>query len=142
MDFLEAKIEKIKSEFSNCSSSEMKYHKIIALGRNLGKLSEDKKNGKTAVQGCQSSVFLFSYMKEEKIYFEVEADALISAGLAYLLSFVYNGETPETILKSKPSYLEELGIPGSLTMNRANGLYSIYLKMQQDALSFLKTLKP
>ena len=69
--------------------------------------------------------------------FEAEADALISAGLAALLTQVYSGETPETILKCPPTYLDEIGISASLTPNRANGLYSIHLRMKQEALKLL-----
>ena len=73
----------------------------------------------------------------DKIIFEAESDALISAGLAALLTQVYSGETPEVILKCPPSYIEELGINSSLTPNRASGLYSMHLQMKQEALKLL-----
>lgn len=82
-------------------------------------------------------MYLRSVKKGDVIQFEAASDALISAGLAAILIMAFSGEAPETILKCPPSYLEELGISASLTPNRANGLYSIHLRMKQDALKHL-----
>jgi cysteine desulfuration protein SufE len=76
-------------------------------------------------------------MENGLVYFEAEADSLISSGLAALLIRVYSGEAPETILKCPADYLLELGINASLTMNRANGLASMHLHMKRAALTLL-----
>src|SRR5262249_17718512 len=89
------------------------------------------------VPGCQSIVYLRSWSEGGRILFEVESEALISAGLAAILLQVYKGETAERILKCHPYFLEELGIRSSLTPSRANGLYSIHLRMKQEALKWL-----
>jgi cysteine desulfuration protein SufE len=128
------KQEEIKKFFSSCTSQESKYAKIIELGRKGQKLAPEYITPKNLVKGCQSQVYLYTYWENGKIWFQAGADALISAGLAALLVNVYNGEDLETILKCAPSYLEELGIGSSLTPNRANGLYSIHLRMKQDAI--------
>ncbi|CCB86105.1 MULTISPECIES: SufE family protein [Parachlamydia] len=131
------KQNQIKEIFKVCLTEELKYQKIIELGRALPRLSENHKTLENLVKGCQSTMYLRSYMEEGKVYFEAESDALISSGLAAILIQAYSGETPEAILKCPPDYLEELGISASLTPNRANGLYSIHLRMKQDALKFL-----
>ena len=93
------------------------------------------------VPGCQSVMYLRSYMEGGAVFFEAESEALISSGLAALLVCVYSGELPEAILKCPPDYLEELGIRTSLTPNRTNGLYHIHLRMRQDALKFLVNVR-
>jgi cysteine desulfuration protein SufE len=127
----------VKKIFNDCSTEEEKYQKIIEFGRQLPRLSEIYKIPENIVKGCQSTVHLRSYWLDQGIIFEAESDALISAGLAAILLKVYSGESPETILKCPPTYLEELGISASLTPSRANGLYSIHLRMKQDALRLL-----
>ena len=126
-----------KNQFSSCLNEEEKYEKIINLGRNLAPLQLADKTAANIVKGCQSTMYLKSWMEDEKIYFAAESDALISAGLASILIQVYSGENPEVILKCPPDYLDQLGISASLTPSRANGLYSIHLRMKQDALKFL-----
>lgn len=134
------KQKKLKELFSSCSNDEAKYTKIIELGKALPRLHADFKITENLVHGCQSTMYLRSYLDGQKVNFEAESDALISAGLAALLLSVYSGEKPEVILKCPPTYIEDLGLSSSLTPNRANGLYSIHLKMKQDALKLLVNL--
>ena len=131
------KQEEVKSWFKVFLNEEEKYQKIIELGRQLPGLTEQDKIPAHLVKGCQSTMYLVSQLKGDKVEFAAESDALISAGLAALLMHVYSGESPEAILTCPPTYLEELGISASLTPNRANGLYSIHLRMKQDALRLL-----
>ena len=127
----------IKNIFSEYNSDTQKYEKIIQLGRDLPKIDPTLKTEDRLVKGCQSQMYLYSYLKDGKIHFEAEADALISAGLAALLLYVYNDEPPETVLKCPPSFIDEIGLYSTLTPSRANGLYSLHLQMQQDTLKLL-----
>lgn len=129
----------IKKLFEGCLTEEDKYRKIIELGRLLPPLEPCYQIEANRVKGCQSQMYLHAELRDKKVYFKANADALISAGLAYLLLYVYSEETPEAILKCPPTYLEELAITASLTPNRANGLYSLHLKMKQEALKYLLT---
>lgn len=131
------KQNEIKKIFQSCPTEEAKYQKIIELGRLLPPLAEKEKKAENLVKGCQSIMYLHTYELEGRLMFEAQSDALISLGLAAILLKVYSGETPETILKCPPTYLEELGISASLTPSRANGLYSIHLRMKQEALKRL-----
>ena len=131
------KQQSIKEIFLALPTEEAKYEKIIEMGRQQKMLDAAYKNNENLVKGCQSQVYLYSQFSEGKVFFEAESDALISSGLAALLTQVYSGEAPETILKCPPTYLDELGVLGSISPNRANGLYSIHLKMKQDALKLL-----
>lgn len=129
--------EALKDIFSKCTTPEARYEKIIAMGKELPSLDAAYKVDENIVQGCQSVMYLRSHMKDGKVFFEVSSEALISAGLAALLVFVYSGEPPEAILKIPATYLQDLGIYASLTPGRSNGLSSLYLRMKQDALKFL-----
>lgn len=131
----------VKSLFAECLTEEDKYSKIIDLGRNLPHLDSCYKNSENIVKGCQSLMYMRSFYDGNVMTFTAESDALISSGLAALLIMVYSGEQPETILKCPPDYLTDLGISASLTPNRANGLYSMHLKMKQEALKALISQK-
>lgn len=131
------KQDRIKDLFNKCPDSDAKYRTIIEFGKKLPRLDPKHKNDANLIKGCQSTMHLHAQFHDEVVHFGAESDALISSGLAAILIEVYHGETPETILKCPPEYLETLGISASLTPSRANGLYSIHLKMKQEALKFL-----
>jgi len=133
------KVVEIKNLFSFFSKDEEKYSSLIAMGKKMPPFSESLKTPDRIVHGCQSTLYLQAECKEGKIFFSAASDALISAGLAALLIMAYSGETPETVLKNPPLFLQEIGILTSLSPNRSNGLHHIYLRMKQEALNFLIT---
>ncbi|MEZ5315642.1 MAG: SufE family protein [Chlamydiales bacterium] len=129
-------IRSIQDSFSLCTTYEETYKKIIEWGHRLSPFRSDWKTTESLVKGCQSIMYLHSEFKEGVIFFTAASDALISAGLAAILIEAYTNHSPEFVLTTPPDFLEELGIPASLTPGRANGLASLYLKMKQEALKF------
>lgn len=134
-ELFDTKQQQIKEIFASLTTPEAKYEKIIQLGRNLPDLDSSLKIEKNLVQGCQSQMYLITKLQENKISFTAFSDALISSGLAYLLTTAYNKQPPEIILKEPPLFLEELGLFSLLSPIRSNGLKSLYLKMKQDTLA-------
>ncbi len=128
-------LEKI---FANCKDKQEIYEKILELGQSLPPLDKGFQTSGNLVSGCQSIMHLRSFIKDGKVYFEASCDALISAGLVHMMILAYNGMTPQQILTSPPTFLKDYGILGSLSMNRSNGLAQIYMRMQKDAMYFLK----
>lgn len=134
--------EAVKKMFATCKTPEERYSKLIALGRALPSFDAAHKTPDNEVPGCQSVMYLYSRLEDGRVYFTATAEALISAGLAAILLQVYSGLPPEVILTCPPSYLEALELASSLSPNRAGGLYSIHLKMKQEALRLLIQQKP
>jgi cysteine desulfuration protein SufE len=133
MTFLE-KAEEIKKLFSKAAVPEEKYQLLIELGKSQQKLLEEEKSEENRVHGCQSLTYLKTEYRDGKLYFSIESDALISAGLGQLLTRVYNGESPETVLTVPPKYIDEIGIRSTLSPGRANGLASMWERLRKEAL--------
>lgn len=134
----EEKQRALIERFSGLKTPEERYHRIIELGEMLDPFPEEMKCSDKLVKGCQSRMYLLTEKTSEGILlFRADSDALISKGLAALLLLVYNEETPEVVIKAQPTFLDQLGIPNSLSPGRANGLYSLRLRMQQEALRLL-----
>lgn len=131
------KQKELENLFTSCSDAESRYQMIIEMGKKLPPFDPALKVQQNVVIGCQSTTYIATSYKEGKVYFALTSDALISAGLAALLLHIYDGESPETILKCPPTILEKIGIASALTPNRAQGLYSIHLRMKQEALKYL-----
>ena len=131
----------LKQLFFGCTSSDAVYKKIIELGKELLPYPAEHKSAEKIVSGCQSLMYLHSYLEGDVLCFRAHSDALISAGLAALLIQIYEGELPEVVLQCPPSCIEELGLAGLLSLSRAQGLSSFFLKMKRDALAFLQVRK-
>lgn len=137
-----ARQKAVLEQFSHLQDPQERYAHLIEMGRELAKNNlRELALPEFLVRGCQSEVFLTARSNEGKIFFDVYTEALISAGLVALLLEIYQGETAEVILKCPPQCLHDLGLQASLTPARSNGLASIYLKMQQEALRLLVAAK-
>jgi cysteine desulfuration protein SufE len=127
----------IYQDFLSCQSQEEIYQKLIALGKRKTFFDHSWKTEENRVWGCQSLIYLHGEKRQEKLFFYLFSEALISAGLAYLLIDFYQERSPEDILKTPPSFLNDLNIAESLTPGRANGLSSLYLHIKRIALNNL-----
>jgi cysteine desulfuration protein SufE len=131
------KIEKIKSEFGTLSDWEARYQLVIAKGRALVPMSDDLKTDDNKVKGCQSQVWLSAQLSPQGlVQFSGDSDALIVKGLLALVLQVYNQETPENILNTKPDFIREIGFEQNLSPSRANGLLAMIRQIQYYATAF------
>lgn len=139
MDFTscQSKQQSILELFKGCCDSQSIYDKIIDLGRSMNKLDPAEKTESHIVKGCQSTTYLTCRKENDVAFFQGESDALISNGLLALLLLAYNQEPPEVILKCPPTFIDALGLASNLSPNRANGLFSMHLRMKQEALKLL-----
>ena len=131
------KQQKLRALFLSLTSPEAKYEKIIAMGKELPSFPLAEKTTENLVPGCQSILHLSTALDSGKIYFNADSEAMISKGLAALLIHVYNGESPETLLKCPPAFLQDIGIGQWISPSRSNGLRSLFLKMQQLAVQLI-----
>lgn len=133
---IEDKIELVKKDFSS-DNWQNKYEKIIAYGKAWPGLAEIYKTDDLKVKGCQSQVWIKAELDgNKKIIFTGDSDALIVKGLVAIVSKVYSGETPETILKTEPIFLKDIGFDSGLSPSRANGLYAMIKQIKYYATAF------
>lgn len=102
-----------------------KYEYIIDLGKGLEGYPEEKKTDEHLIKGCQSRVWLDAEVREGRIWFSADSDAIITRGIISLLIGIYSGATPQEILASDFSVVEKIGLRENLSPTRANGLVSM-----------------
>lgn len=131
------KIDRVKADFLKDSDWEKKYEKIIAYGKSWPGLDEAFKIEDLKVKGCQSQVWIKAEPGPDKtVIFKGDSDAIIVKGLVAIVLSVYSGETPETILKTEPLFLKEIGFESGLSPSRTNGLYAMIKQIKYYATAF------
>ena len=131
------KVEKIKKNFPLDKNWEHKYEKIIEYGKSWKGLDEKLKTEDLKIKGCQSQVWIKANLTPEgKVHFDGDSDALIVRGLLAIVLSVYSDETPESILKTEPTFLKEIGFESGLSPSRTNGLYSMIKQIKYYATAF------
>ncbi|UKN00750.1 SufE family protein [Paracrocinitomix mangrovi] len=139
MSILEKEQELIE-DFSIYEDWMEKYEYIIELGKDLPLIDNELKTDDRLIKGCQSKVWMNSTLKDGKVIFTADADAVIAKGIISLLVHVLSNEKPEDIVDAKLDFIKEIGLQEHLSPTRSNGLVSMVKQMKMDALA-LKMVK-
>lgn len=110
------------------------YESLISLGKTMPSYPHDLRCEENLVQGCQSIMYLYGELKDGKMFFFCDSEALISKGLAAFCIYLVNGKTPEEILKYPFEEIKQINLPLILSPSRSNGLKGLLLKIKNQAL--------
>ncbi|ATV53070.1 SufE family protein [Prevotella intermedia] len=128
--------DEIIEEFTEFTEWMDKYQMLIDLGNDLDGLDAEYKNEQNLIDGCQSRVWLQCDIKDGKLVFTADSDALITKGIIALLIRVVSGHTPKEILDTDLYFIERIGLHQHLSPTRSNGLLSMVKKIKAYALAF------
>lgn len=112
-----------------------KYEYIIQLGKEVPLIDEQYKTDEYIIKGCQSKVWLYPEMKDGKVYFTADSDAIITKGLVSLMVKVLSGHTAKEIVEAELYFVDQIGLKEHLSPTRANGLLSMIKQMKLYALA-------
>jgi len=127
--------KEIIEEFSLFDDWMGKYEHIIEQGKSLPLIAEKYKTDDRLIKGCQSKVWLHSEVKNGRIVYTADSDAIITKGLVALVIRVLSGHTPDEIVNAKMEFISEIGLKEHLSPTRANGLVNMIKQMKLDALA-------
>jgi cysteine desulfuration protein SufE len=129
--------QEIIDEFSLFGEDwEMKYEHLIDIGKSLPLIDAQYKTDDRLIKGCQSKVWLHSELKDGRLYFRGDSDAIITKGMVGLMVRVLSGHTPAEIMSAKLAFIDQIGLKDHLSPTRANGLLSMIKQMKLDALAY------
>ena len=135
-----SEIEKeIVEEFELFDEWSEKYQYIIELGQKLPPFDDKYKTEENKIKGCQSSVWLNSYEKDGRIFFEADSDSTFVKGEIALLIRALSGQKPEDIVKTELGFIDKIGLRQHIAVTRANGLASMIKQMKLYAVAFQKS---
>jgi cysteine desulfuration protein SufE len=126
----------IIDEFSMFEDWMGKYEHIIEMGKSLPMIEEKYKTEDRLIKGCQSKVWMHSELKDKKVIFKADSDAIITKGLVAMVIRVLSGHSPDEILEAKMDFVEKIGLKEHLSPTRANGLVNMIKQMKLDALAY------
>lgn len=128
--------EEIVDEFSMFDDWMQRYEYMIALGKSLPLIEEQYKTDGNLIKGCQSKVWVHAEMKDGKVVFTADSDAIITKGIIAILLRTLSNQLPKDILNADMHYIDEIGLKEHLSPTRANGLVSMIKQLKLYALAF------
>ena len=131
--------EEIIDEFSMFEDWMERYEYIIELGKSLPIIEDKYKTEDNLIKGCQSKVWLHAELKEGKLIYSSDSDAILTKGMIALLLRVFSNQTSATVLETETTFIDEIGLKEHLSPTRANGLVSMVKKIKLFALGYAAT---
>ena len=128
--------DEVIEEFSDFDNWMDKYQLLIDLGNEQKPLPAEYKTDSNLIDGCQSRVWLQCDMKDGKLVFRAESDALIVKGIIALLIQVLSGHTPDEILDADLYFIDKIGLTQHLSPTRSNGLLAMVKQIRMYALAY------
>ncbi len=113
-----------------------KYNYLIELSEELPPISEEHRTEQYVISGCQSRVWVDAQLREGRVYFTADSDAIITKGIISLLIRVLSSRTPTEILQSELYFIDAIGLSENLSPTRSNGLLAMIKQMRMYALAF------
>jgi cysteine desulfuration protein SufE len=128
--------EEIIEEFAVFDDWMDRYNYLIELAKDLPPIDERHRTDSYLIKGCQSRVWVDAELKEGKMYFTADSDAIITKGIISLLVRVLDGRTPRQVLDTDLYFIEKIGLKENLSPTRANGLVGMIKQMHLYALAY------
>ena len=113
-----------------------KYDYIISLSDTLPEIDANKRTDKYLIEGCQSRVWVSSELRDGKMFYSADSDAIITKGIIALLISVMNGRSPEEAANIDLYFIDAIGLGENLSPTRSNGLRAMIAQMKLDAKIF------
>ena len=126
----------IIEEFSMFDDWLDKYDYLISLSESLPIIDPSKRNDKYLIEGCQSRVWVASELKDGKVVYTADSDAIITKGIIALLIRVMNNRCPEELAHIDLYFIDAIGLGENLSPTRSNGLRAMVAQMKLDALVY------
>ncbi|RAJ18039.1 SufE family protein [Olleya aquimaris] len=131
----------IIDEFSMFEDWEERYQYMIDLGKTLPLIAPEYKTEDNIIKGCQSKVWVHAELKDDKIVFTADSDAIITKGIIAILIRVFSNQHPKNIIEANTDFIDAIGLKEHLSPTRANGLVSMIKQIKMYAIAYQTQLQ-
>jgi len=128
--------DEIVEEFSSFEDWMDKYSYLIEIGNELEPFNDEWRLDQNLIEGCQSKVWFHAEMKDGKVFYSADSDAIIVKGIVGLLLRAMSGQSPDDILNNDLNFVEKIGLKEHLSPTRSNGLVAMIKQMRLYAVAF------
>lgn len=130
--------DEIIEEFSNFDDWMDRYSLLIEYGNGLEAFPDLDKIDQNLIDGCQSKVWFTAEMRNGKVIYHGDSDAILVKGIVALLIRVLSDHSPQEIVDSELYFIDAINLREHLSPTRSNGLSAMLQQMRLFALTYSK----
>jgi cysteine desulfuration protein SufE len=130
---LTEKRQALIDDLTTLPDAEERFTYLLAKAKKWVPLDGALKTDARLLPGCVSRLWLYPEFRDGRCWFGMDADALISKGIAAVVCGFYSGESPADIVATEPDFLAEAGLTQVLSANRSNALTNLRRRIKAYA---------
>lgn len=134
---LKEKHDEILAELEPFEDPQDRFQYLIDRAKSAPSLGAEHRVPANLVEGCTSQLWLVCRFENSVCKIDIDADAIITKGIASLIRDYFNDARPEEIVTDDADFLASVGIDQHLSPNRRNGLANLVGKIHAFAKSCL-----
>jgi len=131
----------IIDEFAMFDDWMQRYEYMIELGKSLPLINDQYKTDDNLIKGCQSKVWVHAEMKNDKVVFTADSDAIITKGIIAIIVRVFSNQHPKDIIEADTNFIDDIGLKEHLSPTRANGLVNMVKQIKMYAIAYQTQLQ-
>lgn len=128
--------DEIVAEFAMFDDWMQRYEYMIELGKSLPLIDEKYKDEDHIIKGCQSKVWVHAELKDDKLVFTADSDAIITKGIIAILVRAFSNQKPADIIEADTRFIDTIGLKEHLSPTRANGLVNMIKQLKLYAVAY------
>lgn len=119
------RIDQLISEFSSLSDPFLRYTYLIELGGLLPPMDSVWRQDENLFPGCQSKVWIHTELRQGRLFFQADSDAVVMRGILYLLHAAYNGALINEARQAPLNILEKTGLAEEFSAQRGMAVQTL-----------------
>ena len=127
--------DEIIEEFAMLDNWIDRYELLCDYGRSLKGFPEQQRTKQNLIDGCQSQVWFTAALKDGRVVYQADSDAILVKGIVSLLLRVLNNQPAKDIANAELYFIKEIGLQEHLSPTRSNGLAAMLHQMKLYALA-------
>jgi len=127
--------DEIIEEFAMLDNWIDRYELLCDYGRSLKGFPEQQRTKQNLIDGCQSQVWFTAALKDGRVVYQADSDAILVKGIVSLLLRVLNNQPSKDIANADLYFIKEIGLQEHLSPTRSNGLAAMLHQMKLYALA-------
>ena len=112
-----------------------RYELLCDYGRALKGFPEEQRTKQNLIEGCQSQVWFTAALKDGRVIYQADSDAILVKGIVSLLLRVLSNQPAKDIASSDLYFIKQIGLQEHLSPTRSNGLAAMLHQMKLYALA-------
>lgn len=127
--------DEIIEEFAMLDNWIDRYELLCDYGRALKGFPEEQRTKQNLIEGCQSQVWFTAALKDGRVVYQADSDAILVKGIVSLLLRVLSNQPAKDIANADLYFIKQIGLQEHLSPTRSNGLAAMLHQMKLYAMA-------